>query len=111
MKPIRLLLKLKNYCRQGLSCVTRLVCPGRTWLVRLKRRQPREIPPRLELHAPELRHILSEAERKAGATVLRTAQRLDVRFGASTWGVIEGIHQTHEEVLAWRHDRHPDDRR
>jgi hypothetical protein len=103
MKGFHLFLKLKACYRRGLSNVTRLACDGYAWLVRLTRKAPREIPPPLELCAAEVRQILSEAERRAEATVQRTAQNMGARFGASSQGVVKGVHETREEVLAWRH--------
>lgn len=107
MKAIHLFLRLKAYYRRGLSNVTRLASSGSAWLVRLNRKEPREIPPPLKLCAAELRQILSETERRAGATVHRTAQNMGTRFGASSQGVVKGVHETHEEVLAWRYTWFP----
>ena len=107
MRGFHLFLKLKAVYRRGLSNVTWLAFGGYTWLVRLTRKEPREIPPPLESCAAELRQILSEAEQRAEATVRRTAQNMGTRFGVSSQGVVKGVHETHEEVLAWRHTRAP----
>jgi len=105
MKGPSLFLRLKTYCVQGFLNVTRLASRGHAWLLHLTRNEPREIPALLEPCAAELRQIVREAQLSAEATVLRTAEKLDAQYGAKSQGLVKGFHDTHEEVLAWRHTR------
>jgi hypothetical protein len=87
---------------QGFLNVTRLAASGYACVVRLVRKETRDIPAPLEPCAAELRQIVSEAQQRAEATVLRTAEKLNTQFGASSQGLVKGFHDTHEEAMAWR---------
>lgn len=101
MKGAGLFLQLKTYCRQGFLNVTRLTARGYTCLVRLVRKGPRDIPAPLAPCRAELQQIVNEARQRAEATVLRTAEKLDRQYGASSQGLVKGVHDAHDEVLAW----------
>jgi len=105
MKVAGLFLKLKAHGRAGFSSVRRLATTGYARLVRLARNEPRAVPAPLAPAAAELQQIIREAQARAEATVLRTAERLDTQFGASSQGLVKGFHETHHEVLVWRRAR------